>query len=509
MRTGVPQAASPLPQAPPPAERLRTPAPRPGGWRIALPLAVLAAIALTPVPGGLAPRAWYYFAVFAAVITALISEPLPEAGVGLLGVTAVTVGSRWLLFSPEEQAAAGFRPPSAALEWALAGFANSTVWLVFSAFMFALGYQNTGLGRRIALLLVRSMGDRPIGLAYACVLADLALAPFTPSNTARSAGTLFPLVRSIPPLYDSHPDDPSARRVGGYLLWTSFAASCLTSSLFLTALAPNLLAWELVRSAAHVEIRWLDWFLGAAPFALPLLLALPWLTHALYPPEIRGGADVERWAAEQLAALGPPSRREGAMLAFALLAVTLWIGADRHLDPATVGLLVVALMLVTRVVRWDEMVTNHAAWSTLVSLATMVTLAGGLARTGFISWFAEAMSPAVVGLSPTLAVMSLVTVYFLCHYCFASITPHTTALLPALLAIGMRVPGVPAERLALSLALAGGIMGVLTPYATASAFVYHKSGYIPTAHFWRLGTTFGLLFLAALLLVAVPLLMRA
>ena len=41
--------------------------------------------------------------------------------------------------------------------------------------------------------------------------------------------------------------------------------------------------------------------------------------------------------------------------------------------------------------------------------------------------------------------------------------------------------------------------------ATGPAPVYYESGYLPTADFWRLGTIYGLLFLASLLLVGVPL----
>jgi L-tartrate/succinate antiporter len=119
--------------------------------------------------------------------------------------------------------------------------------------MFALGYEATGLGRRIALLLVNSLGRRTLGLGYATALSDLCLAPVMPSNTARSGGTVYPIVTNIPPLYGSFPND-QPRSIGGYLLWTGFATTCVTSSMFLTALAPNLLAVEIARKVAHVDI---------------------------------------------------------------------------------------------------------------------------------------------------------------------------------------------------------------------------------------------------------------
>ena len=95
--------------------------------------------------------------------------------------------------------------------------------------MLALGYQKTGLDYRIALLLVRALGRSTLLVGYAMTLADAVLAPFTPSNTARSAGIIFPIANSLPSLYGSKPNDPPARRVGGYIMWTTFAAGCVSS----------------------------------------------------------------------------------------------------------------------------------------------------------------------------------------------------------------------------------------------------------------------------------------
>ena len=138
-----------------------------------------------PAPAGLPQHAWYFFAIFAGVIVGLMVEPLPGGAIGLIGVTLVAVLAPYVLFAPAELAKPGFKSVSAALNWALSGFSNGTVWLIFGAFMFALGYEKTGLGRRIALMLVKAMGRRTLTLGYAVTIADTLLAPFTPSNTAR------------------------------------------------------------------------------------------------------------------------------------------------------------------------------------------------------------------------------------------------------------------------------------------------------------------------------------
>jgi L-tartrate/succinate antiporter len=247
-------------------------------WKALAPVVVAIVIAVIPAPEGLAQHAWYYFAIFAGVIVGLMLEPIPGAAIGLIAVTLVTVLAEWVFYSPAQLAKPGFKAANAALSWALSGFSNGTVWLIFGAFMFALGYEKTGLGRRIALLLVRAMGRRTLTLGYAVMAADAVLAPFTPSNTARSGGTIFPVIRNLPPLYDSKPNDPSARRVGSYIMWTAIASTRVTSSMFLTALAPNLLAVELTRKTANIELSWMQWFLAFAPTGVVLLLAVPLLT---------------------------------------------------------------------------------------------------------------------------------------------------------------------------------------------------------------------------------------
>ncbi|EFH3227507.1 hypothetical protein GR263_15210 [Escherichia coli] len=53
-------------------------------WRYLAPLAVIAIIALIPVPAGLESHTWLYFAVFTGVIVGLILEPVPGGDGGYL-----------------------------------------------------------------------------------------------------------------------------------------------------------------------------------------------------------------------------------------------------------------------------------------------------------------------------------------------------------------------------------------------------------------------------------------
>jgi L-tartrate/succinate antiporter len=500
----IPVTPDQLSLATPAAAAVKATAPSRIAWRAIIPIAVTLALALLPPPSGLAPYAWYFFAIFAGIVVALMLEPLPGGAIGLIGVTVVAVLSPYVLFSPAELAKPGFKAFNAAVTWELSGFSNATVWLIFGAFMFALGYDKTGLGRRIALLLVEKMGRRTLTLGYAVVVADAILAPFTPSNTARSGGTIYPVIRNLPQLYGSKPNDPSARRIGSYLMWVAIAATCVTSSMFLTGLAPNLLAIELVNKTAGVSLSWTRWFLAFAPVGIGLLILIPLVTYWIYPPEVKAGDEVPKWAGKELAQLGAFTRREATLAALVLLALGLWIFGGEAINATTVALVVISLMLVLKVVTWDDIVSNKAAWNTLAWFATLVALAEGLNRVGFVKWFADMVGAHMAGFSPFTAMILLVLVFYFTHYLFASVTAHVTALLPVMLAVGATIPGINMPEFALLLCLTLGIMGVLTPFATGPSPVYYGSGYLPAKDYWRLGAIFGVLFIAMLVVIAVP-----
>jgi L-tartrate/succinate antiporter len=484
---------------PPPVE----PSKNSAWWKAGLPLAVGVALLLAPTPPGLAPHAWRYFAVFVAVILALITEPIPAAAVGLIGLTLV--GVTGIGFSAAQHADPAFKVPAESLRWALAGFSNGTVWLIFAAFVFSMGYEKTGLGRRIALVLVKRLGGRTLGLGYAIAFADLALAPFTPSNTARSAGTIFPVIRNIPPLYGSEPGE-TAGRIGSYLMWVAFASTCVTSSMFVTALAPNLLALDIAKKSLGVEITWTQWFTGFLPVGAVLIVALPWLVYKIYPPQIRASTDVPAWAARELATMGRITGREVLMGALVVLALVLWVFAADAIDPTMAALAAISLMLVGRVVAWEDILANKPAWNVLAWFATLVALADGLNKVGFVAWFGRGAAAQLAGFSPTAVMLALVTLFFVIHYMFASLTAHTTAVLPVILAAGAAVPGLPVRQFILLLGFSLGIMGVLTPYATGPAPLYYGNGFISRRDFWRLGLIFGLIFFAVLIGVGLPLL---
>jgi len=456
-----------------------------------IPVLVTLVVWFIPAPEGLSANAWHFMAIFLGVVIGLIIEPVPAALVGLIGVCLVaSLG----IIDPK---------PAEGVKWALSGFSNATIWLIFAAFMFAAGYQKTGLGKRISLIMVKFMGKSSLGLGYAVAFADLLLAPFMPSNTARSGGTIFPIAINIPQIFNSLPDN-EPRKLGAYISWVAMAATCVTSSMFLTALAPNLLAVNIIEKSAKVTIEWGAWASIMVPLMLPLFLLVPLLGYLIFPPTQKQSPEAPIWAAGELKKMGSISFKEIMMLLFAVLALVLWIfGKELGVNATMAAISIVSLMVLCNVISWDDVIGNKGAWNVLVWFATLVALAGGLAKVGILKWIGTLAEASLSGLSPIALIVSMLLVFFLLHYFFASVTAHVSALLPIFIVIALKFIApeqIPTFMILLSGTL--GIMGIITPYGTGPSPIWYGAGYISQARWWALGAIFGAIFIAVLLVGA-------
>jgi L-tartrate/succinate antiporter len=192
------------------------------------------------------------------------------------------------------------------------------------------------------------------------------------------------------------------------------------------------------------------------------------------------------------------------LAAVVILSLVLWVGGGAYVGAATVAFIAVSLMLVTRVLTWNDIAEHKRAWTTFAWLGALITLSDGLDRVGFVKWLAEGVAVHMHGFSPHVAMIVLLALFFVLHYVFASVDAYTTALLPVILLTGAAIPGVPVKEFALLLCMELGIMGVLTPFADATSPIYANSGYLPAKDYWRLGAIFGAIFLIVFLAIGVP-----
>ena len=100
-------------------------------------------------------------------------------------------------------------------------------------------------------------------MSYSLAAADLVLAPFIPSDTARGGGIVFPVVRSVASDFGSEPG-PTSKLIGEFLVLVSYHTTYTASAIFpdrhgcQSAGSPNSRI-----QIGHVELTWTTWLTGS------------------------------------------------------------------------------------------------------------------------------------------------------------------------------------------------------------------------------------------------------
>lgn len=436
--------------------------------KAATPILLGLVIWFIPAPAGLTAQAWHLFALLVAIICGFIAQPLPIGAVAIIGLT-VTALTRTLTMGE-----------------ALSGFASASIWLIAAAFFFSRGFIKTGLGRRIAYLILRAIGDSPLKVSYAFTLSGLFIAPATPSSTARAGGVIFPILRSVISVLGSEPGQTS-RRAGAFLIMAYYQVDGVLSALFMTAMTGNPLATELAKSTAGIEISWGMWTLAALVPGVIGMIVVPYFVYRIYPPEMRYSPEVKQLAREELQKLGPITRPELILLGVFLMALLLWCtGPITKLNPTLVGLMAVSIMLIGKVIEWKDVLNENGAWDTVVWMGVLVGMAGHLSSKGFIPWFAKAVGVSMAGFNWPVALAILFVVYLYSQYGFASMTAHVAAMYAAFLAVAVGM-GAPGYLSALLFCYAGCLCYSLTHYSAGPGPIFYGAGFVPLPTWWKIG----------------------
>jgi len=438
---------------------------------------ICAAIWIIPTPEGLSDQAWQLFAVFVSVIISFILRPFPMGVMVMMG----------LVFLSASQ--------TITIKEALVGYGDTTVWLVVSAFLIAGAVSRTGLGTRIALVLVSMMGKSSVGLAYSLCGSELILGPVVPSNTARGGGILAPIMQSLATAMGSTPDK-EPKKIGEYLTLVGAHANLITAAMFLTGMAANPLVAKAAQDVLNVDFDWATWALGAIVPGLTGLALLPWFIKWLAPPQIKDTTAAYEKSKTDLAAMGGWSRGEKIMGWVFVLLIVLWSTKALHgLHTTLVAWIGVCVLLLTNTEKWSDMVANSKAWDTLIWLGGLLTMANMLKAYGFIAWFADNIGGMIQGIDGMTVAIVLALVYFYSMYMFSMLTAHIAAMVAAFFALSLGA-GAPVMVSVALLAYFSNLCACTTYYSTGPVVIYFGLGYVESKKWFATGFLVSLFHMA-------------
>lgn len=435
-------------------------------------------IFVLPRPEGVTYEAWTLLAIFIATIVGSIVQPLTGSAMVFLGVIVLAISR------------------AVPIERALSGYADKYVWLVLAAFFISRAMIKTGLGHRIALIFVRLLGRKTLGLGYSLVFTDFILASFVPSTGARSGGIILPIARSVTETYDSRPDDGTENRLGTFLMTMLYQCEVVLCATFLTGQASNVIIRDLVMKNTSIDITYTAWLFAAIVPSVISLTVIPLMIYRFFPPEVKETPNAVAFAQRELSKLGPVVLPEKILLAVFATVVSLWLTSYWHgIDATVIAFAGIAILLVTRVLEWRDLIDETHAWEVFIWYGGLVMMAGELGKTTIPGIFAGAVASATGGLSWPIALGLIALVFFYAHYAFASITAHVMAMLVPFLLVTVAI-GAPAGLTVLVLAYFANLSAGLTHYGTTPAPVYFGLGYVTQKRWWTVGLIASLINIA-------------
>ena len=412
--------------------------------------------------------AWHLFTIFITVIFAVILNSMPIFTAAILGVSAAILTG------------------TLTAKQAFSGFAEDWILLIIVAFLIARGVIKSGLGKRIAFLIIRKFGKTSLGLSYSIIAADMFIAPAFPSNTARS-GVLFPIVNALAADSDSKVSNGTRKKLGSYLMMSSMAGLTISSSLWLTAMAANPAGAKMAIEFG-VTITYGSWAIAASVPVLVLYFLLPRLLLKVYPPEVKETPDAPQIAQDALDTMGPVHKNEWIMAAAFIGMVGLWIASSFYpiVNKTAVAFLGLGILMLANIFTMKDLSGEGQALGTLVWFAILYSMSVYLNKFGFMGWVGDNAATMVEGLSWPVAYVLLIISYVLIHYFFVSQTAQMLALFTVFLGVAVGA-GVPTELMAMMLLFATNFNAIITPQGSSANVIYVGSGYLEPREVYRVG----------------------
>ena len=436
-------------------------------FKALLPILTCIVIWLIPIPEGLEPKAWHMFAIFAATIVGILTQPIASGAIMLIAL-CVAIFTNTLTTNK-----------------ALEGFSSGTVWLIFCAYILSLGFVKSGLGKRIAYKLLSLFGGSSLGIAYSLGISDLIMAPAMPSVTARSGGIIFPVVRSINDVLDSQPGE-SGKKIGDFLIMVCFQFTPITGAMFLTGMAANPLVGSLAKSTLGVDISWGGWFLAAVVPALVCFVLMPLVVYKVVNPELKQTPEAKEMGRKSLNELRALTLVEKKVLLGFILALVGWgTSLLTGLSATAVGLGLAAYLFASNSVKWADLLKDTAAWDTLIWFGAIISLATGLSDLGFIKWMTVQLAGLMEGVGAIQAFILLGLLYIYIHYLFATASGHVAALYAPFAATAIAAGANP-MMVAICFGIFSNLMWGNTEYGGGPGPIYFGQGYYNRPRFYRI-----------------------
>jgi sodium-dependent dicarboxylate transporter 2/3/5 len=332
--------------------------------------------------------AWNVLGIAAWMVTWWVTEATPMAVAALLPI----------IFFP----ALGIFT----LEQATAPYANPVIFLFMGGFFIALGLEEHGLHKRLALNLVKITGTSANGIILGFMLATGFLSMWI-SNTAATI-MMLPLATTVIDVISMKVENKKGLALFSLSVMLGIAYSANIGGIStIIGTPPNVVFAGYARELLHIEIDFSTWMIIGVPVsALLLVMTYILLTKVLYRNNLGRLSFASGIINSELKSLGKMSLEEKLVSFIFGLTAFMWIfklpingllGKEILNDTATAIIGGILIFAVPRnfkkgigLVHWEA--TKRLPWGILLLFGGGLTLAKAMESTGLINIIADMVS---------------------------------------------------------------------------------------------------------------------
>ncbi|KHS51790.1 SLC13 family permease [Brevibacterium linens] len=405
-----------------------------------------------------------------------------------------------------------------------ASYGNPIIFLFLGGFLIALAMQRWNLHRRIALVTLSIMGDKPGPMIAGFMIATGFISMWV-SNTA-TAVMMLPIGMSVLMIVskvmgtalngaagaadqDGAAGDRGEGTAGnqsdggddtgiGAVVKSNFGTALMLGIAYSASIGslgtiigtpPNLFLIGYLKDNHDISIGFGQWMIVGVPLSV-VMMAIAWflLVKILFKPEIDripGGRELIR---EELAKLGPMSTGEKLVLAMFVLAAVSWISLPLIFEEPPISdegiAMAVGLLLFlipgganrgVRLLDWDT--AEKLPWGVLLLFGGGLALSAQFSESGLTEWIGKTTSG--LGVLPTILVVAIFAAIILFLTELTSNTATAATFVPVVGGVAM---GLDLDPLLLTIPVAlAATCAFMLPVATPPNAVAFGSGYVTVA----------------------------
>jgi anion transporter len=298
----------------------------------------------------------------------------------------------------------GLEPPIV-----FAGFTQTALWTLIPAFFFGYTLQKTGLGKRVAMMVIKSCKPTYSALIFAWIPIGVALSILTPATTVRVA-IMIPIAVQCCELFDLK----KGSKGNSLILLTAFAMALIPGSGWLTGVIWGPFIQGQVEAVGMVGLVTFNSWLSV--LLLPVAISTVGLALAgllLLKPEEK--LSKESFAAVKAQELGRMSKNE--IIAAIILIIVFVASLTVSFHGLSTGVICLIAMLAFFVFGVLETADFNSAanWNLVIFIAMALGLGSIFAATGISGWLSGIVVPALepIAGNPWLFTLCVLTVMFL------------------------------------------------------------------------------------------------